>query len=101
MPSWPWSFPPQAQTRPLRVSARLPSVPVEIAEIGQFSFGMARGTEESLSFPWPSSPVWLFPQVKARPDWIGGWWGPEDGCHCADASVAGHTAPIDATATTA
>ena len=72
VPSWPWSFPPQDQTRPRRVSARLPSVPVEIAEIGQFSFGMARGTEESVLFPWPSSPVSLFPQVKARPDWMGG-----------------------------
>ena len=76
---------PQAQTRPPRVSARLLSVPDEMAAMGRARLAMRRGTAESCWLPWPSSPAWLLPHAKARPAWIGGWFRVGIGMDCADA----------------
>ncbi len=67
VPSWPWSLPPQDQTTPAPVSARLPSVPADTAVTDRPSRVIRRGTDEPVLLPSPSSPVALLPQEKAAP----------------------------------
>ena len=76
-------------------------MPDEIAAMGRARLAMRRGTAESFLVPRPSSPVWLFPHAKARPDWIGGWFSAGIGMDRADAPAGSQNAPIDATASAA